>query len=233
MRTDGQVWTQIGSGSVPITGSVLIGLFVSSHNGSQASTAVFDNVSVIKNAPSTALPAPWINGDVGAPKLAGSAAFTNGVFTINAAGDDIWGDADQFHFVHQPLTGDGEVIARVTSQTNTDNWAKAGVMIKQSTTAGSNYALLGVTPANGITFQHNFANDVGSGTYAFPNAWLKMTRVRDVITAHRSSDGITWTQMGTATVALGADVRIGLFSTSHNGSRLNETKFDNVKVTKY
>jgi regulation of enolase protein 1 (concanavalin A-like superfamily) len=231
--TDGQAWTLVGSGSVSMTGNVLIGLFVSSHNGSKASTAVFDNVSVVKNAPSTALPAPWVNNDIGAPKLAGSAGYTNGVFTLNAAGDDIWAAADQFHFVHQPLTGDGEIIARVTSQTNTDGWAKAGVMIKQSTTAGSNYALVGVTPAHGITFQYNFANDGGTGTYAFPNAWLKLTKVRDVVTAYRSADGVTWTQVGNATVALGTDVRIGLFSTSHNGSLLNQSQFNNVKVTKY
>ena len=31
-----------------------------------------------------------------------------------ARGNDIWGDADQFQFVHQSLTGDGEIIARVT-----------------------------------------------------------------------------------------------------------------------
>lgn len=231
--TDGKTWTQVGSASIPITGEVLIGQFVSSHNGSQASTATFDNVAVTKSAPSTALPAPWANVDVGAPKLAGSAAYTNGIFTINAAGDDIWGDADQFHFVHQQLTGDGEIVARVTSQTNTDDWAKTGVMIKQSTTAGSAYALLGVTPANGIAFQYNFVNDGGSVPYAFPNAWVKLTKVRDIVTAYTSVDGVTWTQTGSATIALGTDTRVGLFVTSHNGSRLNESKFDNVTVTKY
>lgn len=231
--TDGQTWTQVGSASIVLTGDVLIGQFVSSHNGSQASTATFDNVTVIKNAPSTALPTPWVNSDIGTPKLAGSATYANGTFKINAAGDDIWATADQFHFVHQPLTGDGEIIARATSQTHTDNWAKAGVMIKQSLATGSNYALLGVTPANGISFQYNFANDGGTAPYTFPNAWLKLTKVRDVITAYRSLDGVTWSQVGSATVALGADTRIGLFSTSHNGSRLNESTFDNVKVAKY
>lgn len=230
---DGQTWALVGSGSVGISGPVLVGLFVSSHNGSQASTATFDNVTVAKNAPSTALPAPWVNGDVGAPKLAGSAGFTNGVFTINAAGDDIWADADQFHFIHQPLSGDGEIVARVTAQSNTDNWAKAGVMIKQTTVAGSAYALLGVTPANGISFQYDFTNDGGTAAYVFPNAWLKLVKIRDVVAAYRSTDGIAWTQMGTATIALGTDVRIGVFATSHNGSVLGQSQFDNVKMTKY
>ena len=102
------------------------------------------------------LPAPWAGADVGAPALAGSSTYANGVFTVNGAGADIWGGADQFQFVHQTLTGDGQIIARVTAEENTDPWAKAGVMIKQSATAGAPYALLAVTPANGIALQSGF-----------------------------------------------------------------------------
>jgi glucose/arabinose dehydrogenase/regulation of enolase protein 1 (concanavalin A-like superfamily) len=231
--TDGQAWQELDSATISLTGEVIAGVFVSSHNGSQASTATFDNVTLTRVAPSTALPAPWTAADVGTPKLAGSAKYTDGIFTINGAGDDIWADADQFHFVHQGLSGDGEVVARVTAQANTDNWAKSGIMIKSTTTKGSPYILLAVTPANNLTLQHSFNQDIGTGAYALPNAWLKLTRVRDVITAYRSADGANWTQIGTATLGLGTDVRIGLFVTSHNGSKLNESKFDNVTVRKY
>ncbi|HEV7952065.1 MAG TPA: PQQ-dependent sugar dehydrogenase [Candidatus Saccharimonadales bacterium] len=231
--TDGQTWTDIDSASIPMTGSSLIGLFITSHNGPEASTVTFDNVKVTKAAAMTTLPTPWLNGDVGGPQLSGSAAYTDGVFTVNGAGNDIWDTADQFHFVSQSLTGDGEVVARATTQTNTDAWAKSGIMMKQSTTANAPYVLLAVTPANGIVFQHNFNGSNNGGTYAFPNVWLKLTRVRDVVTAYRSTDGVLWTQIATTSVALGADIKTGLFVTSHNGSRLNETKFDNVKVTKY
>lgn len=231
--TDGQAWEELDSATINITGEVMAGVFVSSHNGSKASTATFDNVTLTRIAPSTALPAPWKSTDVGAPKLAGSAKYTDGVFTINGAGDDIWADADQFHFVHQTLTGDGEIVARVTSQGKTDNWAKSGVMLKSSTAKGSPYILLATTPANGLTLQHSFTQDIGSSPYTFPNAWLKLTKIRDVITAYRSTDGNAWTQIGTATLGLGTDTQVGLFVTSHNGSKLNESKFDNVTVLKY
>jgi regulation of enolase protein 1 (concanavalin A-like superfamily) len=231
--TDGQAWQELDSATISLTGEVIAGVFVSSHNGSQASTATFDNVTLTRVAPSTALPAPWTAADVGTPKLAGSAKYTDGIFTINGAGDDIWADADQFHFVHQGLSGDGEIVARVTAQANTDNWAKSGIMIKSTTAKGSPYILLAVTPANNLTLQHSFNQDIGTGAYALPNAWLKLTKVRDVITAYRSADGANWTQIGTATLGLGTDVRIGLFVTSHNGSKLNESKFDNVTVRKY
>ena len=45
---------------------------------------------------------------------------------------DIWGTAAEFHFAYQQLAGDGEIVARVVSLTNTDQWAKAGVMLRGS-----------------------------------------------------------------------------------------------------
>ena len=101
-------------------------------------------------AASSPVPSPWADADVGSPALAGSASYADGVFTVNGGGADIWGTSDQFNYVSQSLTGNGSIVARVTSQSDTDPWAKAGVMIKQSTTSGSPYALLGVTPGNGV-----------------------------------------------------------------------------------
>ncbi len=91
----------------------------------------------------TVVPYPWTDSDVGNPAMPGSASYSNGVFTVNGGGADIWGGTDQFNYVSQPLTGNGSIVARVTSQSNTDPWAKSGVMIKQSTATGSNYAMLG------------------------------------------------------------------------------------------
>ena len=167
-----------------------------------------------------------------APRLwPGSASYASGVFTVNGSGADIWGGSDQFNYVSQPLTGNASIVARVTSQSDTDPWAKAGVMIKQSTTSGTSYALLGVTPGNGIAFQYGFNTTVSGGSYSFPNGWLKLTRSGGTITAYSSADGSTWTQVGTTTVSLTDPVTIGLFTCAHNASALSAATFDNVSVT--
>jgi regulation of enolase protein 1 (concanavalin A-like superfamily) len=119
----------------------------------------------------------------------------------------------------------------VTSQSNTDLWAKSGIMIKQSTTSGSSYALLAVTPGNGITFQHNYNSSVSGGSYTFPGAWLKLTRAGSTITAYSSADGITWTQVGTTTISMSDPVTVGIFVCSHNSGALNTSTFDNVSIT--
>jgi len=51
---------------------------------------------------------------------------------MSAAGVDIWGTADEFTFAWKSLTGNGTIVAKVESVENTDPWAKAGVMIRES-----------------------------------------------------------------------------------------------------
>jgi len=81
------------------------------------------------------LPTPWSAQDIGNPTIAGSATFDQGAFTVTAGGTDIWGQADQFTFVYQQVTGDVEVIARVDSITAAHAWSKSGVMIRSSLTS--------------------------------------------------------------------------------------------------
>ena len=98
--------------------------------------------------PVQAVPSPWQSTDVGAPILAGGADYAPGdqAFYMDGAGADVFGSNDQFHYVYQTLNGDGTIIARVRYQTNSNSWAKAGVMIKQSATAGAPFVDALVSP---------------------------------------------------------------------------------------
>ena len=234
--TDGVHWTQIGVATVAMSGPATIGLFVTGHNIGQVSSVAFDNVQVTQTVPPPPpgpLPSPWTDTDVGSPALAGSASYDSGVFTVNGAGADIWGTSDQFNYVNQPLAGDGNgtMIARLTSQTNTSSNAKAGIMIKQSTTAGSNYLMISSSPAGVIKVQYNFNGSTGGGTYSFPNVWMKLVSLNGKITAYLSSDGVTWTSVTSKTLAITSPATVGLFECSHNASALGTATFDNVSFT--
>jgi hypothetical protein len=207
--------------------TVTIGLAVTSHDVTALNTSTFDNVAVVSTA--GALPAGWANTDVGAPLLKGTTSYTGGTFSVAGAGWDVWGLDDQFQYVWRPLPANGTITARLTAQTNTNPWAKAGVMVKASTAAGTNYAMLAATPGNGLHFQWNFSNDVAGGTFTVP-VWLRLRRVGNTVTAFRSVDGVTWTQVAQRTFTLPASVTIGLFVTSHDGNRLGTATFDRVTV---
>src|SRR5262249_11736486 len=102
------------------------------------------------------LPDPWENVDIGSPPLTGSAAWTNGSFTLKGCGADIWSSSDQFQFGWQDQSGDFTITARVASQSNTDPWAKAGLMLRETTNADSKYIGLYVTPtsSHGVSLQY-------------------------------------------------------------------------------
>ena len=63
---------------------------------------------------------------MGSPAIAGSVADDQGQFTVTAGGQDIWGSADQFHFVYQQITGDVDVVARIDSVNDDDRCVGQG-----------------------------------------------------------------------------------------------------------
>src|SRR5215467_1509259 len=97
------------------------------------------------------LASSWVDTDIGSVGLAGSASVTGGgVFSISGSGADIYYSADAFHYAYQPLSGDGSIVARVLSVQNTSNWAKSGVMIRESLTPDSAQADVVVSPGKGV-----------------------------------------------------------------------------------
>ncbi len=169
-----------------------------------------------------ALPSPWLATDIGSPAVGGSATYASGTFTLNGAGADIWGTADQFHFAYRMLTGDGEIIAQVASLQNTNGWAKAGVMMRETLGAGSRNAFVAVTPANGLAFQRRVTTGGASATTVggagTAPSWVRLVRSGSTVSAYRSTTGISWTLIGSDTIFMGATVYVGLAVTSHNVS---------------
>ncbi len=110
--------------------------------------AATTNLTANYDLVSGTMPGAWQSADVGAPLVPGSAdyAASSGTFYVDGAGADVYNSNDQFHYVYQTLTGNGTITARVRYQTNSSAWAKAGLMIKQSTTAGSPYVDVLTTP---------------------------------------------------------------------------------------
>ncbi|MFG2503134.1 ABC transporter permease subunit [Streptomyces sp. NPDC048441] len=153
-----------------------------------------------------------------------------------ATGPDGQSIRDDFTFVHRTLPADGSITARVTGPTGVrpdraPEWAKAGVIVKQNTQSGSDYAALMVTPGHGVRFQSDFTHDVAGGAASASTPhWLRLTRKGATITAYASADGRGWKKIGTTELAEQAgSVPVGLFVASPNVQSM-ERKFGNVSV---
>src|SRR5215471_3245006 len=183
----------------------------------------------------SSLTSPWADTDIGSVGFPGSATVTaGGVFSIDGSGADIYNAADAFHYVYQPLSGDGSIIARVLSVQNTSNWAKSGVMIRESLTPDSRQADVIVSPGKGVAFQRRAVTSGASTNTAGPMvtapSWVKLTRSASTFTAYQSADGANWTTVGSDTIAMATNVFIGLAVTAHNNSALCASSIDNVTV---
>ena len=236
---DGAAWTQIGATSTSMSSNIDIGLIVCSHDPSTLNTANFDSVAVTAGGGGGggggAVPSPWTSQDVGNPGTVGSATYATGTFTLKGAGADIWSPPDAFQYVYQPVSGDQTIVARVVNEQNTSQYAKAGVMMRQSTSASDAYVMIDELPSGQIEFMTRTASGaqttfVASGAQAFP-AWLKLVRTGSSISGFASANGSTWTLIGTTSTSMTTNIDIGLIVCSHDPSTLNTANFDNVAVT--
>lgn len=169
--------------------------------------------------------------------VAGNGSFSNGTFTVKGGGAQIYGAADSFHYVYQPLSGDGTIMARVASLQGGSGFASAGVMIRETLSPGSSNAKTAYWSTYGRiyfdlrTTTGGSTSEPGSVSATLPY-WVKVSRSGNTFTSYASADGATWVQLGTAqTINMAQSVDIGLAVNSGSTSALATATFDNVSVT--
>jgi len=168
-----------------------------------------------------------------------------GTYTMTGSGADIWDVGpgageyyDEFHYAFKTLSGAGSIVAKVESVSDTHNWAKAGVMIRESLNADSKHAMMVVSYASGASFQRRPETGAASTSYDDTGGitapyWVKIERnLAGNFSAYSSSDGSTWQKLGAAEpIQMSTNVYIGLAVTSHDASLTCQAVFSNVTTT--
>jgi len=173
LSTDGIHWKQIApSVEIAMTNSALAGLSVSSLSADSLATAVFDSV--------TGLKVIGQGVDVFNATPAGEAICEGSTYTVKGGGVGISSSFDQFHYVYQPMTGAGEIVARIKNLETTNSRAIAGIMIRDSVDTKSSFANLALSAGGGAVFQFRQKKDERGATINIagytPPCWLKLTR---------------------------------------------------------
>jgi hypothetical protein len=197
-------------------------------------TTGYTNLEVYIN--SLILPNGWLGGDIGSPAIQGASSYNpfTQTWLLVGSGSDIWSTSDQFQYASESFWGNGTISAEVASYTDTSASAKAGVMWRDTTAANGAYAMAVVEPGYGVNFQWR-ATDGGtalqssSSASIHPPCWLKLVRNGTSFTGYYSTNGTSWTQIGsTETVTMPTQAQVGLADTSANNSQLNLDTFTNV-----
>jgi hypothetical protein len=174
--------------------------------------------------------------DVGHVGAAGSDVYdsSHNTYTVRGSGSDIWGTADEFHYVWTRFPGDFTVSARVDSIDNVNAWTKAGLMIRDTLDAGSPHASVFATPQKGVAFQRRLTQNGPSvhtpGPATTAPVWLQLQRTGDVIAAYsRKATTDPWAKIGEETIAgLAAVPFVGMAVTSHSDGRVASASFSGV-----
>jgi hypothetical protein len=239
--SDGATWTQAWQANVQMGQTLDAGLVTAASGYGASNTATLDHISVI--AADHTLPSGWSNAAInpsgGTPTIPGSARFdpAGGTFTVETNEQNVGGTADSFNYTYQSFSGDGQLIARVASVSNSGGLAKAGVMIRQSATApDSPYALMAITAGGSAVFQYRTTTGGSSTeTYVTGNSapkWVKLVRSSGSFSGYVSADGVTWTQVGSAaSFTMNTSATAGLSVSAAGYGNLNTSSFDNVAVS--
>ncbi|MBU6408951.1 MAG: DUF1349 domain-containing protein [Verrucomicrobia bacterium] len=196
-----------------------------------------DSIQVGATPYTSTLPTGWSDQDIGNPSISGSAGYANGTFTVAGSGADIWGTSDQFNYAYEAVSGDQTIVARAVSENGTASYAKAGVMIRETTAANAVEASVLLTPANGIAMEirpttgSSSINMTGWIAGIVPPQWVKLVRSGSTFTGYYSADGSTWTQIASTNLTMAASALAGLAVTSHDTASLNTATFDNVSIS--
>jgi len=259
-----------GTTWVPIAGSratvnmgtaALAGMVVTSNNAHVLNSPTFDSVEVTTTPlvlRPDACPTGWNCADIGAGVsgfvLPGTEAYdadsktwsvtgSGGVFQFLPNGTTL-GTSDQFRYVWQPLTGDGNISAHVATLPDIGECGVEGIMLRQSADPSAPYYAAYFTPCGGPSYivqsragqgeqaalVQLSANDVAHGP-----RYLRIGRAGDVFTAYVSADnGTSWVPVdgSSVTIHMSTTLLAGMIVTSNRADTLNAPSFDDVSIVR-
>ena len=107
-------------------------------------------------------------------------------------------------------------------------------MVREGTVPGARHAFCCVTPGQGVAFQRRTVagavSDHTAGSRSGAPRWVKLVRAGSSLTGSESADGVTWTVVGSATIAFSGPLQIGLAVTSHNAALLCTAVFTDLQI---
>lgn len=235
-KVDGPAWLDISadgslSGTPPPDSSGTNSFIVQVTDGA----GDFARATLLIEIQGDELPLPWQADSVGTTAFDGTVTYSDGTYTVSGAGS-LGGRNDKLNFAWQTMSGDGSITARITELENTGGSARVGVMIRDTLASNSRHVFIGLDGNSTYRwvrrtgFNGNTSTST-SGSGIVPATWVRLVRSGERITAYKSPDGSTWTEIGSLVAALPENCYAGLAVSSGSDEFLNTSKFAEVTVS--
>ncbi|WP_345626358.1 NEW3 domain-containing protein [Rugosimonospora acidiphila] len=174
------------------------------------------------------------------------ASFAQGgqQFGISGAGADLFSGTDGYSttYLSGAVGNTATLQTEVVSQQNLTGYGKAGIIVRNDMTAsgtGPEGVILFESPSGGIQLEWDNNGGTHINAVTPPNGtipdrvpvWLKLIRNGSVYTGYYSTDGASWSLVGTADVpAQAATQDAGMFVTSHATGAPAQAVFNSFTV---
>jgi hypothetical protein len=203
---------------------------------------------VALTATPVATPAGLMGCSINEGLMSGGAAFNpaTGEITLRGTGLFVFDTFDQLYFLSQPVEGDAQNTVQARARPTLENdWARAGLMIRESLDPGARHLTLWVTRLRrGLVVQWRPTGDgfpapevtaVTEAALRLPIT-LRLTRRGNTVTPEYSiDDGTTFQPAGrpiTFDPPLASKLHIGLAITAAHRSAINRARFSIPEVKK-
>ncbi len=201
------------------------------------------SVFLLQLSSAQAQPVTWTQVDIGSPGASGTYSYSSGTYTTGGAGVGIGklpvtgGDGDSFSYVYSNTSGNMEMVAYISSQTNTNSYAVSGLMMRDSsssTVTSAAQATIGVSPKNGVNFTYRSADGGSSTTILGPSVaapvWVRLVRSGSTFAGYESSDGLNWNLVGqTEMASFPNSYYVGFAVSSNVHATLSTAVFNQVR----
>ncbi|MFD2519221.1 M4 family metallopeptidase [Salinimicrobium flavum] len=187
-----------------------------------------------------AIPEPWKTVDVGTVNIPGELCYSEGAFELTAQGNDLSGRSDNFYFTYQEISGDTEVIARITGLENTNVNAQAAVVLRESLNPDAKFALTSINAGSllsGYNAAFRYRKTVGAkasvanGNSAAIPEYIRIVRNGKDVSSYVSDVNGNWNLIGSLKMNLSDTLYVGIASTSATTGSSTVAKFEEVSVS--
>lgn len=180
-------------------------------------------------------------GDVGSVSPPGTAVYdkSDDSYTLTAAGANLWGKEDAFHFLWKKMSGDFALTADISFPPKTyghepNPHRKALLMIRQDLSPGSVYADVAPHGVGLTALQYRPEKDGNTHDIELNIDFPKTVRLEkrgDVLTMYVSEHGETLHQVGATTkLHFEGPFYVGLGLTSHDAETTDKVVFHHVRL---
>ncbi len=123
--------------------------------------------------------------------------FINGRLCMRAQSGDIWGEEDEFYFVHQTIDDDFDLTINLAQFLSTRDYSKVGVMAREELTGESRMVFVQLSRTKGAAMlgrdtPGEFATMSVPHREPIAPVWLRLIRNKQTFISYTSLDGISW-----------------------------------------